>query len=394
MEVNKEAVPTTSVPPPTPVIPNPQKKSMRNIYLLLALLIFFGLAALVPTIAPYFLKKEVPQEIVQTPLFLALDSPKAQTTVVNGELLVKGRTLPKTTVVVYSDTDETSLLSDSKGVFEGTVVVGEQGGLVRITAFADNGEELSKTIEVGESNALGESNKAGGKDKENNSKGNSGNNNKEEKENQKQEEKTQNQNQNENQNREIKTETGNKVKDDKFPNVADFLGNKVKIEKPQKIGVGRMVEILSQESSPESSLGKDLKRKNMEIKQASSEAQLKRHAVAGVIIDISGGVITLAHQIQRERTYTIYFNNSTEISMKDNNSTESAGLSSELSIGMRIAVVGIPTDTGLIATRIHVIPGKAVGVFRKQPVATTSATPIISITPMETATPEATRELF
>ncbi len=341
--------------------------------------------------APYFMKKEAPKEIVQTPLFLALDSPKTQTTVVNGELLVKGRTLPKTTVFIYSDTDETSLLSDSKGNFEGTVVVGEQGGLVRITAFSDNGEELSKTVEVGDFNALGESDKARGKDKDDNARGNSENNsNKEEKGNQKQEEKVQNQNQIQ----ETKPQTTPKVKDNKPLNVSEFLENKVKIEKATKIGVGRMTEILSQEGTPESSLDKNLKLKKMDTKQASSEAQLKRRAVAGVIIDISGGVITLTHQIHRERTYTIYYNNSTEISMKENSSSESAGLSPELSVGMRIAVVGIPTDTGLIATRIHVIPGKAVGVFRKQPVSSTSATPIISISPMETATPEATRELF
>ncbi|OGG04887.1 hypothetical protein A2Z33_06315 [Candidatus Gottesmanbacteria bacterium RBG_16_52_11] len=80
-------------------------------------------------------------------MFLALNTAGA-TTAVNGEILVSGRTLPNATVLIYTDADETSIESSGDGQFESTVIVGENGGLVRVTAFSDAGEETSETISV------------------------------------------------------------------------------------------------------------------------------------------------------------------------------------------------------------------------------------------------------
>lgn len=365
-----------------------KNKSGKNIYFLLAFfLIFIALVLYIFKPEPTPLQKGVSKK-VEVPFFLAIDGPKAETAAVDGEILVEGRTLPNTTVVIYTNTDETSLQSDSRGGFKDTVIVGDEGGLVRITAFSDNGEEISKTVEVENIDVLGKSDKASGKNSENNTRGNSENNsNKEENNNktgsgnQKQENRTLNQNRIQNLVEDTKIRPISNDKSSRPVNVSEFLENKVKIEKLTKLGVGRIIDILSRESTKEASLEKNLKLKKMEAKQATAGAALKRHAVSGVIVNVSGGVITLAHQIQEERTYTIYINNGTQISMKGNNSSSSASLSSGLTAGMRIAVVGIPIDSGLLATRIHVIPGKAVGVFKRQPVSSASATPTIIETP-------------
>lgn len=374
-EKNKD--PIANIPAPQQADEIPKKKSRKGIYYIL-LLAFLILASIVyiSKSTPSSLQKELSLKPAPTPLFLAVDSPKTETTAVQGEVLIEGRTLPSTIVAIYSDTDGTSLQSDSKGNFKDTVIVGDRGGLVRITAFSDNGAELSKTFDIGP-NVLGRSDVERGESQQG-TRGTRGD--------QKQAEK--NQSQAQNQVVETDREKDSGVKSKKSPSVSDFLENKVKIEKPEKIGGKKMTDLLSEEGTTSASSNKHLKLEKMETKETSNGAQLKRHAITGVIIDISNGVITLAHQIHRERTYIVYYNNSTEISMKDNNSSASASLSSGLSVGMRIAVVGIPTDTGLIATRIHVIPGKAIGVFKKQPIASISATPAPSGT--GSATPTAT----
>lgn len=395
MEENKQET-TVNIPQPAQVEQSPKKKPGRKIYFILAAvsLILIALILFIFRPAPTLVPEKKPEKLVQTPLFLAIDSPKKETAVVNGEVLIEGRTLPNTTVVIYSDTDESSLESDVKGDFKDTVIVGDEGGLVRVTAFSDNGDELSKTIDLEDFSVLGKSDKASGGSKEDNTRGNSGNNSsKEDKGNEKREENAQNQNKIQNRSTEILTQTTPGVKSNKPQNVSEFRENKIKNEKPAKIGARRMVDILSRVSTTAAAtyLGNNLKMKKMEAKQATSGATLKRHAVSGIIINISGGVITLAHQIQGERTYTIYINESTQMSMKEKNSSSSASLSFRLSAGMRIAVVGIPADGGLLATRIHVIPGKATGVFKQQPASSTSATPVLSTSPTgtESATPTA-----
>src|SRR4030042_5685650 len=79
------------------------------------------------TLTPALITQQIP---MVKPLFLKLDSLSGSTTAVNDEVLISGTTLPNTTVVIYSDTDASSLESDQKGYFEGTVGVGTNGGLV------------------------------------------------------------------------------------------------------------------------------------------------------------------------------------------------------------------------------------------------------------------------
>lgn len=333
---------------------------------------------------------------VKKPLFLTILSPGDQTGHVNGEVLVSGQTLPNTVVAVYSDTDDTMMESDATGAFEGTVVVSSNGGLLRISAFAKTGEEVSQTVAIAPENTfnvLGKTTKDPSKDNSSNSqkdtKAASGG--------QKQD------NMNEKPPKEEKTVPTKKIilpqvlaptKAAKLTitarEVATFKSGKQIEVKPKKIGTAKLKEMLASQSSTSATVKKLNK---FQVQSASSSAVMKRHAVMGVITALSEGSITIAHQIQSERVSTILYNGTTIISGKDISSSSSA----QFEVGMRITAVGIPSDAGLLATRIHIIPGKAIGVINR--LATGSAglisgTPIpatVAATPTDTDSPVATQ---
>ena len=63
----------------------------------------------------------------------------------------------------------------------------------------------------------------------------------------------------------------------------------------------------------------------------------------------------------------------------------------DLSLGLRIAAVGDLNEEGLlVAKRIHVIPGKATGIFEKQPFTAPEATGTATPSATPTATGSAT----
>ncbi|KKS83768.1 MAG: hypothetical protein UV59_C0032G0016 [Candidatus Gottesmanbacteria bacterium GW2011_GWA1_43_11] len=159
--------------------------------------------------------------------------------------------------------------------------------------------------------------------------------------------------------------------------------------KPVKLGTLKLKDLIALISSDSAvaTRGAKLKVKKIFVKEASSSAQLKRRAVMGVITNIQGNTLTLTHQIQRDRTYIVIVSEQTIIHQKASEASGSATLAS-LSVGMRIAAVGdLNEGGGIIAKRIHIIPGKATGVFNKNPLATPSASLIAS--PSAIATPSA-----
>ncbi|TSC88120.1 MAG: hypothetical protein G01um101416_143 [Microgenomates group bacterium Gr01-1014_16] len=97
---------------------------------------------------------------------------------------------------------------------------------------------------------------------------------------------------------------------------------------------------------------------------ASVSAQLKRRAVIGVISALNDNTITLTHQIQKDRSYTIFFDSNTVIKSKS-----AATSSAALAVGQRIIAVGSLKDTGILAKLIHIIP------IRITPTASPSVTP-------------------
>lgn len=136
--------------PPVPVAEHTKKKLpfVPVVLLLTAILLAsFGIAYYISgKTVPVREQADDPQEVTtQEELFLALDS--TESTTVDGELLVRGRTLPDTTVVVYTNEDEESLESDATGAFETTVLVSEEDS-VTVTAYSEDGEEQSQTFAV------------------------------------------------------------------------------------------------------------------------------------------------------------------------------------------------------------------------------------------------------
>ncbi|OGG05716.1 hypothetical protein A2872_04720 [Candidatus Gottesmanbacteria bacterium RIFCSPHIGHO2_01_FULL_42_12] len=139
----------------------------------------------------------------------------------------------------------------------------------------------------------------------------------------------------------------------------------------RKIKLDSKVAVVSELATRSGNLKKALK---IFVKEGTPSGQLKRRAVQGVITGISGNVITLAHQTKQERKFNVLMDSQTIIKSKN-----SASGSAALVVGVRIVAMGTPTEAGLLAKLIHVIPGKATGVFRKNPVSTSSAT--VSATP-------------
>lgn len=153
MEDSKK--PQDSVPdslqPPEPVKENSkQVKPFVPILILVAVLILSALGLMYnltrPAVTTLDTVDSPDSEPTPQPLFLTLET-TAEAQTVNGELLVRGRTLPNTTVIIYSNGDEASLESDAGGTFESTIVVSEDD-VVTITAFAENGEEQTRTFTV------------------------------------------------------------------------------------------------------------------------------------------------------------------------------------------------------------------------------------------------------
>lgn len=93
--------------------------------------------------------EQVTQRInVPAPLFLTLESPSDETLVENNTLVVKGKTLPNTTVVFYTEENDGSAESNASGEFEGTIPLVSGINTLTVAAFGENGEEESMTVDV------------------------------------------------------------------------------------------------------------------------------------------------------------------------------------------------------------------------------------------------------
>jgi hypothetical protein len=148
------------------------------------------------------------------------------------------------------------------------------------------------------------------------------------------------------------------------------------------------VAIITEDATKSGKVGKVVK---IFVKDATTSAQSKRRAVAGVITEINGTTLTIVHQIHRERVSSVSGGEATVIKMKGVENPTFANLQ----VGQRVAAVGdLNSDGGILAKRIHVIPGKAVGIFNRLPVASSSAIPSASASasPVTSATPEPTIE--
>ncbi|HOZ03544.1 MAG TPA: hypothetical protein PKX78_03565 [Candidatus Woesebacteria bacterium] len=321
--------------------------------------------------------------VIAKPLFLQVPTFDQSVTLVEGEMLIEGKTLPNTTVAILSDVDEVIVDSDDVGSFRETLVVGEDGGLVQVVAFGDDNQERTLTYDLTAtpSNVLGKTDtKTNNAKSDQNAVAAAAEKEKEEK---------------------IRVNPASavdagkvttekviptkpvellkpaiakptkaaaeiKFKEEKTQEIEDFVLEKTEIKRVEKLGVNKLMSELNQEGTASAGFEEQERFQNMQAEPATETAEMRRHAVSGVVTSVEEGKLVLSHQVHRERVNTIYLNSSTIISSKGG-----VGLTvAEITVGMRLAVVGIPSDDGLLASRVHVIPGLASGVFEKNPVPT------------------------
>src|SRR3990167_8962873 len=135
---------------PVSPVSAPTKKRRRKLLLILlvCIIVLAGVAYMFNVSQKPLPETQQKATQIAQPLFLTIEHPKNEDTAINGELLVAGKTLPYATVLIYTDTDETSVESYEQGAFEGTVLLGEEDSSVAITAFAENGDEKAVTLTV------------------------------------------------------------------------------------------------------------------------------------------------------------------------------------------------------------------------------------------------------
>src|SRR3989338_1008183 len=119
------------------------------------------------------------------------------------------------------------------------------------------------------------------------------------------------------------------------------------------------------------------------VKQASPSASLqkKRRAVYGLVRSLNGNNIIVSHPIKDNPRYTLLVTKNTYIKIKG---LASATIS-DIKIGDRLTGVGNWEGDVLVVKRIHVIPGKSIGLLEK--IATGSASPTATPSAISTVSP-------
>jgi hypothetical protein len=151
-----EVAPEIAVPvPPSPNTPIWTKLN-RPVFLLpvFALLIISTGTAYFVTRATWMKKPQPPITVKIMPtsvppqLFLTLVNPQNGDGVVDGEILVSGKTLPGATVAIFTGSDQVIVDTDATGVFNQTVVLDPDISTLTVTAFSDDGQEQMKSVDI------------------------------------------------------------------------------------------------------------------------------------------------------------------------------------------------------------------------------------------------------
>ncbi len=388
--VSPEPVATPPVPDPAPIPPPPTAPTIqttrRPLGVVIGIVVLLGLSALgvyayilytrpvrTTTVATLPSPSATPTPTT-TPLFLNVSTTLGS---YDGEVLVSGRTLPDTTVLIYSDTDETSVESDAGGSFEGTIMVEDDPATIKVVAIDPDGDETEMTLELAEdTQVLGESdhmtdsitvkstrNSAVGQgvkqlvepengvpDIDRNSVGKDDDADDTSDDMETDDDATQSPPSKDPERREKSTAQTLRIR--------EFTEIKTQTRTVEKRGAIEVRKLLTKEATKEARIAQEVRVKRILAREATGAAILKRHAVSGVITALGDSQITIAHLVMRDRTYTVYYNANTVITSPDAGS----GAIPVLSTGLRVAVVGEPDGDDLLATRIHIIPGKATGV--------------------------------
>ena len=128
--------------------PEPPKSSAKLIAIIILVVILLGAIVIATQKGQKQEVAEAPQEEVAPSLTLSLLSPSEGDIAVDGEIVVRGNTLPNTTVVIFTQSDETSVESDEIGNFEETILLVDGENTLTVTAFSDDGQEKSISVSV------------------------------------------------------------------------------------------------------------------------------------------------------------------------------------------------------------------------------------------------------
>lgn len=356
--------PQTSNPLPEPVtannLPSQSSPKTRILFLIIPLLIIaLGAAGLV--FYQMFLKTPSKDKVAQKteevlPLTLTVTSPSDNSVITESLLTIKGVTTPNTTVLLYTEENDNSVESDENGNFTSQINLVDGINTLTVTAFSANGEEKTIAYNLVYDNQVQGIKDPPGQVKSNSSSGQAvvGN----------VEETTPN----------LKVTGKDKktmeIQVDKNTKIINQNKKEVKLNSLKK---SDLTAIISDNETATNS--KQLKKAlKIYVRDATTSAQIqsKRKAISGVIQSVSGNLITLTHQIQTDRVYQLYVSSTTIVKIKDLPTATIA----DLKAGQRIAAVGdLNEENQLTAKRIHVIPGKATGVFNKYPTSAPTATP-------------------
>lgn len=82
------------------------------------------------------------------PLLLSLQSPTEDSVVTDDTVIVQGKTLPNTTAVFYTETDENSVESDASGNFQGEILLTVGINTLTVVVYGKNGEEKSVVMDI------------------------------------------------------------------------------------------------------------------------------------------------------------------------------------------------------------------------------------------------------
>lgn len=380
--MENDSAPVPAAPPPSP--PPAQTElpvTKRNlsavqvgVALGIAVIVMGGIAGgyyylgrSVPAVRPTVAARPVPEAAGQTQLGLDLTSPADGMVSTGNMLQVTGKTLPNIPIVFFTDTHDGSVNSDAQGNFSGTIQLDSGINTLAVMASTQDGQEKTITMDVVYDNqVLGDktgSNDNGGSDNGEKGKALIG---------------------------QVEKMTGQKIT---LKNDQEASGESVEIDQKTKI-VGKLkvddkiAAIWENETaSGEGGLKRAIK---IFVKPASESGELsqsKREAIQGIVTNISGNTLTVTHQIQRNRVFTVILNSQTVI--KFNGVADATA--SAIQVGQRIVAMGENTGNNtIVAKRVIVIPGKATGILEHEPLPTetpeATASPTL-IPPTETPTP-------
>lgn len=364
-------------------------------------------------------------------LFLSLESPIDSEVITDNIMEVKGETLPETTVVVFTEKDITSLKSDANGQFAGAVRLSTGLNTLTVSAFAENGEEQSIILDIIYDNHVNVKGEKTSKDEEKSKEQPPGQEKKQEQPpGQEQQQPPPEQRQEQPAREEPKQEQAPGQVKKEEPQTA-IVGGVERVtsdsvvieEKQQKKKVEAKVDestliknqddktlelrgvkakdeaaIIPKEegTQPEEAKEGEIQIKEAArifVRQATPSAQLKRRAIQGVITNIIGNFITVAHQTQTGRGFTFSVDDQTVVKIKDLPNANT----NDLRVSQRIVAVGDLDENGILLARwIHVIkdvpisPTALLSISPSQPLATNIPTPISTQTPTSIPTPTLT----